>query len=170
MMKGNNQNRQMSGSKRNFITKRLLSPPSSSPPPSQDFVAFYARMSVTEKVPSGHHILVFDNVVTNIGHGYNGVDGIFTAPKDGVYVFIWVIRLYEAQHSTQLMINNVEYGSTHLRAMNNDDGSVSGNVVAHVNKGDVVFVRVYPYSGYIGSGNIISNEHGKPSFSGWFLQ
>ncbi|XP_062618120.1 complement C1q-like protein 4, partial [Saccostrea cucullata] len=149
---------------------RLLTPPSSSPSPSHDQIAFYARISTEEKAPGGHHILVFDNVVTNIGHGYNGVDGICTAPKGGVYVFIWVIRLYEAQHSTQLLINNVEYGSTHLRAMNNDDGSVSGNVVAHINKGDVVFVRIYPYNGYIGSGDIFSSEHGKPSFSGWLLQ
>ncbi|XP_062618119.1 complement C1q-like protein 2 [Saccostrea cucullata] len=166
----NHQNPQIRGPERNSMIKRLLTQASSSPPSSQDHVAFYARMSITEKVPSGHHILVFDNVVTNFGNGYNGVDGIFTAPKDGVYVFIWVIRLHEAQHSTQLMINNVEYGSTHLRAMNNDDGSVSGNVVAHVNKGDVVFVRVYPYNGYTGSGDILSNIHGKPSFSGWFLQ
>ncbi|XP_062569629.1 complement C1q-like protein 4 [Saccostrea cucullata] len=169
-MKDNHQNRQMRRTEKNSLIRRLLTPPSSAPPPSHDQIAFYARMSVTEKAPGGHHILVFDNVVTNVGHGYNGVDGIFTAPKDGLYVFIWVIRLYEAQHSSQLMINNVEHGSTYLRSIHNDDQSVSGNVVAQVNKGDVVFVRVYPYNGYTGSGDILSNEHGKPSFSGWLLQ
>lgn len=72
-----------------------------------------------------------------------------------------------AEHSTELLINDNIFGATFLRAKNGDDGSVSGTVVAHVTRGDVVFVRTH--SSYAGDGNIHSNVHGQPSFSGWLL-
>ncbi|XP_063411321.1 complement C1q-like protein 4 [Mytilus trossulus] len=134
---------------------------------SDGLVAFYSYMSNPENNPSAHHTLIYDVSVTNVGNGYNHVTGIFTAPRSGVYVFIWVTRILNGEHPTELMINNAVYGVTFLRAKNGDDGSVSGNVVANVNKGDSVYVRVH--STYAGDGYIHSNEHGRPSFSGWLL-
>jgi hypothetical protein len=32
-------------------------------------------------------ILVFERVVMNIGGHYNNIDGIFVAPKTGIYLF-----------------------------------------------------------------------------------
>ncbi|XP_062579224.1 complement C1q-like protein 4 [Saccostrea cucullata] len=130
-------------------------------------IAFYAQMSSSEISPGAHHTLIFDKVRTNVGNGYNGVTGVFTAPNEGIYAFIWVIRMLNAEHSTELMINNDILGATFLRAKNNDDGSVSGTAIAHVAKGDVVFVRIH--STYAGDGNVFSNLHGKPTFSGWLL-
>ncbi|XP_048777666.2 uncharacterized protein LOC125681554 [Ostrea edulis] len=149
-------------------TSLQIERPPETPHESHQLVAFYARTSTSEKAPNGNHILVFDNVVTNVGNGYNGFDDVFIVPRDGVYVFIWVVRLHESQRSTQLMINNVEYGSTHFRAINGDDGSVSGNVLTHVNKGDVVFIRVYTTTNAYR--NTPSNGHGKSTFSGWLLR
>ena len=117
-------------------------------------VAFYAQMSSDEQNPNAHHTLIFDNVHTNVGSGYNGVTGIFTAPQEGIYVFTWVIRMFTAEHSTELMQNNDVLGATFLRAKNGDDGSVSGTVVTHLTKGDVVFVR--NHSQYIGDDSIFS--------------
>ncbi|CAC5416411.1 C1QL [Mytilus coruscus] len=124
-------------------------------------------ISRKENNPSAHHTLIYDVSVTNVGSGYNHVTGIFTAPTSGVYVFIWVTRVHDGEHPTELMINNAVYGVTFLRAKGGDDGSVSGTVVANVTKGDSVFVRVH--STYPGDGYITSNEHGRPSFSGWLL-
>lgn len=124
-------------------------------------------MSVQEVTTGNHHTLIFDRIRTNVGLGYNSFTGVFTAPKEGIYVFTWVIRLHQAEHSTELMINNDSLGTTFLRAKNNDDGSVSGTVVAHVLKGDVVFVRIHSHNA--GDGNIYSDIHGEPSFSGWLL-
>ncbi|XP_063411333.1 uncharacterized protein LOC134694260 [Mytilus trossulus] len=135
---------------------------------SDGFVAFYSYMSKPEINPSAHLTLIYDVPITNVGNGYNHVTGIFTAPTSGIYVFIWVTRVYSGEHSTELMINNAEYGTTFLRANNGDDGSVSGNVVANITKGDSIFVRVH--SSYAGTGYIHSNIHGRPSFSGWLLR
>ncbi|CAG2251203.1 C1QL [Mytilus edulis] len=134
---------------------------------SDGLVAFYSYMSHPEINPSAHLTLIYDVSVTNVGNGYNHVTGIFTVPTSGVYVFIWVTRVYFGEHPTQLMINNAVYGVTFLRARDGGDGSVSGTVVASVTKGDSVFVRVH--SSYAGDGYIHSNEHGWPSFSGWLL-
>ncbi|CAG2197105.1 C1QL [Mytilus edulis] len=135
---------------------------------SDGLVAFYSYMSHSEYNPSTHHTLIYDISVTNVGSGYNQVTGIFTAPTSGVYVFIWVTRVYDGEHPTELMINNAVYGVTFLRAKGGDDGSVSGTVVASVTKGDSVFVRIH--SSYPGNGHILSNDNGRPSFSGWLLR
>lgn len=103
-------------------------------------------MSAEEVTTGNHHTLIFDRIRTNVGLGYNSFTGVFTAPKEGIYVFTWVIRMHQAEHSTELMINNDSLGTTFLRAKNNDDGSVSGTAVAHVLKGDVVFVRILSHN------------------------
>ncbi|XP_071166036.1 complement C1q-like protein 4 [Mytilus edulis] len=134
---------------------------------SSQVIAFHAFISKVV-YPKAGDTLVFDTTKTNGGNGYDSNTGVFTCPKTGMYVFVWVIRMYKAEHSTELMIKNSVYGSTFLRAKKGDDGSVSGTVIAHVSKGDTVYVR--NHSKYAGDGRIHSNVHGKPTFSGWLLQ
>ena len=117
--------------------------------------------------PGANVTIVFDDVMTNVGGAYNAKMGVFTAPAEGVYVFMWKIRVYISEHSTQLVVNGDVYGATFLRSKGGDDGSVTGTVVAHLNDGDVVFVRIH--ENFVGDGNIHSNLHGQPSFSGWKL-
>ncbi|KAK3096600.1 hypothetical protein FSP39_001585 [Pinctada imbricata] len=124
-------------------------------------------MSQVETSPGAHHTLIFDDAKTNEGGAYSPNTGTFTAPREGVYVFIWKIRMYQAEHSTELVVNQDVYGATFLRSKNGDDGSVTGTVVVHLSQGDEVFVRTH--SAYAGDGNIHSNLHGHPSFSGWKL-
>ncbi|XP_052095441.1 adiponectin-like [Mytilus californianus] len=130
-------------------------------------IAFHAYIS-KHVIPGAGRRLVFDVTKTNQGSGYNSHTGVFTCPKSGMYVFVWVIRIYSGEHSTELMINNSVYGSTFLRAKSGDDGSVSGTVVAYVSKGDTVYIR--NNSVLAGDGQIVSNVNGKPTFSGWLLQ
>jgi hypothetical protein len=124
-------------------------------------------MTHAEPNPGGHHTLIFDKVRTNVGKGYNEVTGVFTAPREGIYVFNWVVRIFSAEHSTELMINNDVFGATFLRAKNGDDGSVSGTAIAHVGQGDVVFIHTRPQ--YPGDGAVLSDANGLPTFSGWLL-
>lgn len=51
-------------------------------------VAFYATHSQHDVQHIGaKSIIVFDKVVTNVGHAYNNIHGAFVAPVDGLYVF-----------------------------------------------------------------------------------
>ncbi|XP_062610247.1 uncharacterized protein LOC134272026 [Saccostrea cucullata] len=129
-------------------------------------VAFYAYMSsdLPSNVATPHHVLIFDHVKTNIGNGYHPSTGVFIAPETGVYVFIWTFRNADGGvHSTQLMINSEEWGKIEGRTPSHDSLQSTGCVVAHVNKGDDVFVKTSDSS----SGYIYSNIYGKTPFSGW---
>lgn len=51
-------------------------------------VAFTATISDHYIEHAGdHQVIVFDNVVTNVGNAYNSHVGIFVAPVNGIYVF-----------------------------------------------------------------------------------
>jgi hypothetical protein len=129
----------------------------------QQPVAFYARMSSTTTF---HNLqtLVFSKVITNAGSGYNAHDGVFTAPLDGVYGFIWVARSRAAE--LHLLVNSDDIGSSHPSS--NADESISGNVIVHINRGDLVFLRASAI-GHVG-GRVISDEHGASTFSGWLIR
>ena len=52
-------------------------------------------------------ILVFERVVMNIGGHYNNIDGIFVAPKTGIYLFAWTVCTTGANYvMTELMVDN----------------------------------------------------------------
>ncbi|CAG2255316.1 C1QL [Mytilus edulis] len=129
-------------------------------------IAFYAFMSLRSAKPGIGQRLVFDVMKTNEGGGYNRHTGVFTCPKTGIYVFVWVVRLGSAYHSFELMVNNSVYGSTYL--YNHATGSsVSGTVVVHASEGDSIYVRAH--STHKGTGELNSNIHGRTTFSGWLL-
>ncbi|VDH94637.1 Hypothetical predicted protein [Mytilus galloprovincialis] len=134
--------------------------------PKSTVIAFYAFMSKKITNPGVGRRLVFDVVKTNQGSGYNSHTGVFTCPKTGIYVFVWVIRLGSGYHSFDLMINNTVFGTTYLHN-HSTDGNVSGTVVAHVSKGDSVYVRMH--STYKGTGVVHSDVYGRTAFSGWLL-
>ena len=52
-------------------------------------------------------ILVFERIVMNIGGHYNNIDGIFVAPKTGIYLFAWTVCTNGANYvMTELMVDN----------------------------------------------------------------
>ena len=63
------------------------------------------RVSSVDK----HDVLHFDNVITDIGAGYNNQTGIFVVPESGVYMFLVLVagrlsadhgaRRHHAQHA-----------------------------------------------------------------------
>lgn len=50
-------------------------------------VAFFATMTLNEDHLGKDQDIVFDHIVTNIGHAYNANHGTFVAPVPGTYVF-----------------------------------------------------------------------------------
>jgi hypothetical protein len=49
-------------------------------------------------------ILVFERVVMNIGGHYNNMDGIFVAPKTGIYLFAWTVCIHDIILQIYLML------------------------------------------------------------------
>ena len=142
---------------------RLLLQPTTVPAES---VAFFAYFSTSNSASSPHHILVFDKVITNIGNAYHAHMGTFIAPRSGVYVFIWTVRMNgNRYHTTELLHDNNVINSIYLNPFNTIDGTVTGTAVVHVNQGDDVLIRTGTFS----NGDILSDAAGRSSFAGWIL-
>lgn len=112
-------------------------------PTSSAAVAFYAYMSKSQRpvVVIQHHVYVFDVVRTNVGNAYHSSTGVFTVPESGEYVLIWSF-LNSAFYSKQLMINTEDWwGGVHTHSGSSSTMQSTSVVVAHVNKGDDVFVK-----------------------------
>ena len=100
--------------------------------------------------------VVYDRVVTNKGSAYNAADGVFTAPRAGVYIFIWN-SMTDRDHYCELdLCKNGNY--VHLTAYSDarsgyvDGGSMS--VVLELTTGDRVWVRSRR-CGYLYGGDFI---------------
>ena len=150
----------------NIYTERLLIQPSQITPTT---VAFYAQKSsnIPASEATGHRVLVFDMVKTNIGNGYHPSTGVFMVPESGIYVFSWSFRNgNDDYHSTELMVNTGQEGIIYVDSADGSDITGTGVAVIHVNKGDDVFVRIGSVS-Y--TGPINSDARGRCSFAGWKL-
>ena len=90
-----------------------------------------------------HQSVIFDNVITNEGSGYNNATGVFTCEEPGVYVFFLnVMTLYNKYVEVELIKNGdrflIQYSSD---ASGFDNGSNLG--VIRLAKGDTVWARVH---------------------------
>ena len=128
-------------------------------------VAFYALLSMNLDRVGDHHIVKFDNVVSNVGGAYDSTSGIFEAPQKGTYVFHWAITNEEHSYmNTELFSNGVIYGKAMSDAMNHDDRAVAANLaILTLQKGDQVWIR----AGTWHSGKIQGDNY--CSFSGYKL-
>lgn len=131
-------------------------------------VAFYAQL--TKDVPEvGHQqTIIFDEVTTNVGNGYNGYSGVFAVPVAGTYVFSWTTQNIDRTHmKSELVVNSEVRGRAWSDAFDHSDiASGSNTVVLVLENGDAVWIRTDKYhdnyvmtlQGFLGS-----------SFSGWRL-
>ena len=102
----------------------------------------------------------------NKGNGYHSDDGIFIVPHTGIYAFVWTLGVSSdgwTPTATDIFINGHIYG----RAFADDnDGSAhfgTGFVIAEVNAGDHVYIRM------MDTGSPVLFGNGVTSFSGWKL-
>ena len=128
-------------------------------------VAFYAQLTKDATGVGNYQTIVFDLVTTNVGNAYNKVDGIFTAPVNGVYAFIWTASNHDNTHmQTELVANAVVVGRQWSDSGNHADiSSATGSAVLKLNASDTVWVRSNTIHSRILMGNQLS------SFSGWLL-
>lgn len=115
--------------------------------------------------PSIHHAIIFDQIQTNIGDGYNKYSGVVHAPSSGVYFFIWTIYSGgSGETKVVLFVNDCIMGFTYsdTRSTGSYD-SDSAFVVVHLNAHDNVYLR----AGFDCSTSLISNPFsGRTSFAG----
>ncbi|XP_052814708.1 complement C1q tumor necrosis factor-related protein 3-like [Mya arenaria] len=112
-------------------------------------VAFTAYLSNTLATVGPHQHIVFDNVITNVGGGYNALQGHFTAPIRGVYVFHVVITDTPTHAASVQLLHNGKWIG-HVLADDVGNAYQTSSTVASVQleKGDQVWVQnEYAFSG-----------------------
>ena len=91
--------------------------------------------------------MVFERVVINIGGHYNNIDGIFVAPKTGIYLFAWTVCTTGAHYVlTELMVDNAmisRAGEFEGSGSNYDCGSMTA--VCRMDKDKHAWIRTTEY-------------------------
>ena len=90
--------------------------------------------------------LVFPKVITNVVNGYNPSDGVFTAPRVGVYVFFVNVQ---SNNNQVIYVDIALNGARKVRTMaitNNDAGP--NLAVLSLQTGDRVWVKHNGGQGY----------------------
>ncbi|XP_053387536.1 complement C1q tumor necrosis factor-related protein 3-like [Mercenaria mercenaria] len=110
-------------------------------------VAFTAGLTKTITNMGTKQQIVFDSVFTNVGNGYNTLNGHFTAPFSGVYAFFVVITNTPTHScSVQLLRNGYFIGHVlaHTKAKSTKDGNYLTSTLAvtvKLQRGDHVWVQ-----------------------------
>ena len=83
----------------------------------------------------------FDNVETNIGHGYDPSTGIFTAPEPGVYAFSVSFIKGNINYNVELdlMKNNDVIARGHADITQWTPGSIQA--IISLKRGDHIFIQ-----------------------------
>lgn len=101
---------------------------------------------------------MFETVVLNIGGHYNQYDGIFVAPKKGVYIFSWTVSIGGAKYVVSKLVVEDKIIST---AGNTDNtgghNSASMTALCKKEKDEHAFIRTV----YHGSTH---NFYSKPNY------
>nr|XP_022291263.1 uncharacterized protein LOC111102706 [Crassostrea virginica] len=127
-------------------------------------IGFTASVSSSSSSWTGN-TLVFPQVITNVGNGYNPSDGVFTAPMAGVYVFFVNVQSY---HQETIYVDIVLNEATKVRTMaydygDNDYYEAGPNLaVLSLQTGGKVWVKRYSGKGYYYEGPITT-------FSGFII-
>lgn len=110
---------------------------------SKSAVAFYASLSHDIHSFHDNQILCYDKVWLNYGNGFNGTNGMFYPPVDGMYSFYIKTQVRE-NCELQLDIvrsDNLKKVSVYAHGESNYQGSGAGQLVVHLTRGQTVWVR-----------------------------
>ncbi|PVD38877.1 hypothetical protein C0Q70_01502 [Pomacea canaliculata] len=90
-----------------------------------------------------HQTLTFNDVITNIGNGYDSATGIFTAPVAGVYIFFLRVMSTNSHGSIDVVIDKQGAPLDLIFAEGQTDpyDQGSGQVTTHLAVGEKVWAR-----------------------------
>ena len=105
-------------------------------------VAFFAKLSQDQTHLGNEQNVIFDQVETNIGQGYNPRIGAFVAPVSGIYVFSAEITTRNADTSYYgFFVNGRHTTVMFVNGRQSSWDSASQTIVVSLSKGDDVTVK-----------------------------
>ena len=147
--------------------KRLLVGPVTSPSPMPPKVAFFVKRTTSATHVGDFQAIVFDQVKVNLGNAYSGINGVFIAPTDAIFVFSWTATNSDTkQMQTELAVNGQSYARTWSDSSSHNDWSVASiTAVADLKIGDKVWIR----SSSVHSGELSCDGNSACTFTGFLL-
>ncbi|CAG2219734.1 C1QL [Mytilus edulis] len=137
------------------------------PVPHSQYPLFYVELT-GDVTLNKNSIVKFDVKRVDVGDNFNTGDGIFIAPRSGVYLFSWTVNMYSSKNThTELRVDNVVKGRQIMALGAVGHLATTRNVLTKVNGGDHVWIQTgthYTDNFLDETQNVVS------SFMGIFLQ
>ncbi|XP_041634183.1 complement C1q-like protein 4 [Cheilinus undulatus] len=92
--------------------------------------------------------IIFNDVVVNLGSAYSNATGMFTAPVDGIYQFVFAAQLCRGDHNNVwgFMLKGVRKMACHAQVSGTDTTLNTCFLMQELKKGDKVSVKQFPGS------------------------
>ncbi|CAC5382972.1 unnamed protein product [Mytilus coruscus] len=132
-------------------------------------VLFYAIIKQSEFSLNKYSTVVFETIIINEGGHYNNNDGIFVAPRDGIYMFSWTVCTVNAAYIiTELVVEEKVISSTGEREVDSSSySSASMTAFCRMNKDEHAWIRTTGWNteNYIHS----KDQYSRTSFLGLLI-
>ncbi|CAC5374829.1 unnamed protein product [Mytilus coruscus] len=101
---------------------------------------FFASLKTSQTLSNVRDIVKFDEVKINIGRGYDSMTGIFTSPRNGIYIFSCTIMV-NGGGGVQFQLNKNDQLYTNGYAANSNYGAQTVNSLVELRTGDKVYIK-----------------------------
>ncbi|XP_052820980.1 uncharacterized protein LOC128246684 [Mya arenaria] len=132
-----------------------------------DIVLFKAR-KLKDIEPNSKGTLIFKEILTNVGGGYDNLTGVFTSPADGVFLFTIHICISNNKYFRYaIMVDGIKHTKGSIK--NDDWGDcITAESIAIVKTGSRVWVENYGNAGFYDNENSFNHFSGIMIYSGQF--
>ncbi|VDI45480.1 Hypothetical predicted protein [Mytilus galloprovincialis] len=131
-------------------------------------VMFYARINRSGFTLQTLSTLVFDTVILNLGEHYDKYDGVFVAPRKGIYLFSWTLSIHGGIYAvTELIVEGQGVSNSGSTGTSGGHQSASMTTLSRMKKDDHAFIRTTTY----GSKHVFYSlsNHPRSSFLGMLV-
>ncbi|WAQ93806.1 hypothetical protein MAR_006277 [Mya arenaria] len=138
--------------------------------PPHSRILFRARQVADYTLSAANHIIIFSEMLINVGGGYNSASGTFTTPVAGSYLFtvslcpkVGKSIFYKIVVKEDVVANGHSFGVSGYPC-------VYGNAIVQLDTNDVVYVKSSHYTDELLKNGLLDSYDGKSNcFSGVLL-